>query len=138
MSDCGDVKKVFVSSGQVAQAPVAPIQGVEISQKAAEKIAFFLSQEGKSTQAYGLRIAVKKDGCSGLSYDMGFKLVEEAMRDQDKIFSSEGVCVMIEKTSYFYVIGSRLEFLEALTGSGFNLVNPNVKKSCSCGSSFAV
>lgn len=56
----------------------------------------------------------------------------------DKVFSHNGATIMIEKLSYLFVTGSRLDYVEALTGSGFNLVNPNVKKTCACGSSFAI
>ena len=138
MSDCGDVKKVFVPASGNTQTIPMPINGIEISDKASEKIAMFLSQEDKSCQEYGLFVSVKKDGCSGLSYDMSFKRLDDCMANQDKIFTHHNASVIIGKTSYFYVIGSRLEFTEALTGSGFALINPNVKKSCSCGSSFAV
>ena len=120
MGDCGDVKKVFVATGDSSEKEVQnqPIKGILITDKAAEKIRLFLENDQKSTVEYGLYVAVKKDGCSGYSYNMALN--------------------MIDKTSYFYVIGSQLDYIEALTGSGFTLGNPNVKTVCSCGSSFAV
>ncbi len=136
MSDCGDVKKVFVGASAV-EAPPAP-KGLEVKLRAAEKIRLFLTNDGKSPDEFGLRIRVKKDGCSGLSYDMDLTSLAEATEHGDKVFQSDGAYVFVEKTSYFYVIGSYLDYIEALTGSGFNLINPNVKKTCSCGSSFAV
>jgi len=139
MSDCSDVKKVFVPSSPVATLPAEkPVSGIDITSKAAGKVCLFLSQEGKDTSQFGLRIKVKKDGCSGHSYDMELASLELAKQEGDKLFEKEGAWVMIEKTSYFFVIGSVLDYVEALTGSGFTLVNPNVKKTCSCGSSFAV
>jgi iron-sulfur cluster assembly accessory protein len=139
MSDCKDVKKVFVPAASESAAVAAPSpKGIEIRSRAAEKIKLFLSQEGKALDAYGLRISVKKDGCSGFSYDMALSDLATAKENGDKIFTFEDAHVIIEKTSYFYVLGSYLDYIEALTGSGFNLINPNVKKTCSCGSSFAV
>ena len=139
MSDCGNVQKVFVPAKEEEKVnTIAPIKGIEIRPKAAEKIKLFLANEGKSADQFGLRIAVKKDGCSGLSYDMSLAELSASETLQDKIFSHEGAFVMIEKSSYFYVTGSYLDYSEALTGSGFSLVNPNIKKTCSCGSSFAV
>jgi iron-sulfur cluster assembly protein len=137
MSDCGEVKKVFVPSA-VATLPEKPIIGVEISDIAAAKIALFLQNEGKSPDIFGLRIGVVKEGCSGKSYTMALDEIEPRREAGDKIFTHNGATIMIEKLSYMFVTGSRLEYVEALTGSGFNLVNPNVKKSCACGSSFAV
>ena len=43
-----------------------------------------------------------------------------------------------EKLSYLFVIGSKVDYHESLLASGFQLVNPNIKRSCSCGSSFSV
>lgn len=137
MSDCGDVKKVFVPTvAVVEETPV--IKGVEITAKAADKIKLFVQNEGKSSEQWGLKIAVKKDGCSGLSYVMDIAQIAPSREAGDKIFEKDGAFAMIEKTSYFYVTGSYLDYIEALTGSGFSLVNPNIKKTCSCGSSFAV
>lgn len=137
MSDCGDVKKVFVASS-VGTAPEKPIIGVEISDGAAEKIKLFLSNENKSPDDYGLFIAVVKDGCSGKSYTMSLDPIAPHKQAGDKVFSHLGATIMIEKLSYLFVTGSRLDYMEALTGSGFNLVNPNIKKTCACGSSFAI
>jgi len=137
MSDCGDVKKVFVKTEVKTEVKPVP-KGIEILPKAAEKVKLFLANEGKSSDEYGLKVSVKKDGCSGFSYDMQLSDVASAEAAGDKIFREHGAILIVEKTSYFYVIGSHLDYVEALTGSGFNLVNPNVKKTCSCGSSFGV
>ena len=134
-SDCGDVKKVFVKS---KEEPKKNISGIAISEVAAEKIKTFLEAENKSTNEYGLRICVKKDGCSGNSYDMSLEEIKKAKKKEDKIFSKNGSTVMIEKTSYIFVIGSELNYIEALSGSGFTLNNPNTKRTCACGSSFSV
>lgn len=140
MGDCGDVKKVFVATGDSSEKEVQnqPIKGILITDKAAEKIRLFLENDQKSTVEYGLYVAVKKDGCSGYSYNMALNTIAASREAGDKIFEKDGSHVMIDKTSYFYVIGSQLDYIEALTGSGFTLGNPNVKTVCSCGSSFAV
>ncbi len=137
MSDCGDVKKVFIAAKESAK-PIAPLKGVDISEDAAEKIKQFLEQENKAPSEYGLLIGIRKDGCSGLSYDMRLSDLKTSQEVGDKCFEKNGAHVMIEKSSYFYVIGSRLDYVEALTGSGFQLINPNIKISCACGSSFNV
>ncbi len=40
--------------------------------------------------------------------------------------------------SLLYLIGTELDYKEALMQSGFVLQNLNVKKSCGCGVSFSV
>ena len=144
MSDCGDVKKVFVPTKRekqkesIAEQAAKRITGIEISDKSVEKIKLFLDGDNKSTEEYGLKIGVRKDGCSGKSYVMDLARISESVEAGDKIFKKDGATVMIEKLSYMFVLGSRLDFVEALTGSGFQLVNPNIKGTCSCGSSFKV
>lgn len=141
MADCGEVKKVFVASKPMAESekPVeAPAFGIQITDRAAEKIKLFVSGENHSPNEWGLFISVTKDGCSGNSYTMKIAPIADSKAAGDKIFEHNGGYAMIEKTSYFYVTGSILDYVEALTGSGFNLINPNIKKTCSCGSSFAV
>ena len=70
---------------------------------------------------------------SGLRLDIGI-----VTAFSDKLFTKNGATVIVEKLSYMFVIGSQLDYQETLLASGFQLVNPNIKKSCSCGSSFAV
>lgn len=136
MSDCGDVKKVFVPTKDVSTPPPATT-GLVITPVAASKIKLFLEKDNKDPDAYGLHIAVVKDGCSGKSYVMNMSPIQAAIDNGDRIFTCDGATVMIDKLSYLFVTGSTLDYTEALTGSGFALHNPNIKKTCSCGSSFA-
>lgn len=137
MSDCGNVQKTFVPT-EVKEDVKPATSGFDISDVAAEKILHFLSIEKKDPESHGLRIGVVKDGCSGNSYTMNICDLETCEKDGDKIFNKNGAIVMVEKLSYLFVIGSILDYKETLLASGFELTNPNVKKSCSCGSSFAV
>tara|TARA_B100001989_G_C24365101_1_gene376507 strand:+ start:106 stop:522 length:417 start_codon:yes stop_codon:yes gene_type:complete len=138
MSDCGNVQKVFVPSSKEETKNLKPITGVEISDRAAEKILFFCKSDKKDPTEFGLKVSVVKDGCSGNSYTMDLGSVSEAKKNGDKIFTHNGAHVIIEKLSYMFVIGSMVDYQETLLASGFQLVNPNIKRSCSCGSSFAV
>lgn len=138
MSSCGDVKKVFVPSSKDQAATLSPISGIEITDRAAEKIIFFCRSEKKDPAQFGLKIGIVKDGCSGKSYTMDLGVIATAKENNDKIFTHNGATVMIEKLSYLFVTGSQIDYQDTLLASGFQLVNPNIKKSCSCGSSFAV
>lgn len=140
MSDCGNVQKVFVPLKEDDKDKIIekPITGVGITDLAAEKIIRFLETDKKNATEYGLKVEVVKDGCSGKSYKMDLALIADSKANNDKIFTHNGATMMIEKLSYMFVIGSTLDYTETLLMSGFQLVNPNIKKSCSCGSSFAV
>ena len=107
---------------------------VEISEKAAEKIKYFADKEG-FIDNIGLRVAVKGGGCSGLTYDL---TITDQERESDKIVEQYGVKVMVDKKSYIYLVGTQLDFSDGLNGKGFVFENPNAKKACGCGTSFAV
>ncbi len=107
---------------------------VEISEKAAEKIRYFADKEGLIDNV-GLRVAVKGGGCSGLTYDL---TITDQERESDRIVEQFGVKVMVDKKSYIYLVGTQLDFSDGLNGKGFVFENPNAKKACGCGTSFAV
>ena len=107
---------------------------VEISEKAAEKIKYFADKEGIIDNV-GLRVAVKGGGCSGLTYDL---TITDQERESDKIVEQFGVKVMVDRKSYIYLVGTQLDFSDGLNGKGFVFENPNAKKACGCGTSFAV
>ena len=82
----------------------------------------------------GLRVKVVGGGCSGLQYRMD---VDEP-RQGDKIFERDGARVMVDRKSFLYLNGTELDYAETLMNAGFNLHNPNVKRTCGCGASFSV
>ena len=105
---------------------------VTLTNIAAEKVgAFLASQEGTDA---GLRVAVKGGGCSGFQYQLAL----DERRDDDEIFETGGIRVIVDPASLPYVDGSTVDYQESLMGAGFEVKNPNVVASCGCGSSFRV
>jgi hypothetical protein len=47
-----------------------------------------------------------------------------------------GVRVVVDPFSAPYIVGSEIDFVDALMGAGFAINNPNVQAACGCGSSF--
>ncbi|MEK9727513.1 MAG: iron-sulfur cluster assembly accessory protein [Candidatus Margulisiibacteriota bacterium] len=137
MTDCGNVKKVFVPNDKPIQT-ADPTLTFGATDGAVEKVRHFISKDGKNHKEYGLRVQVVKDGCSGNSYDISLAKIDESKSNGDKIFNFDDVTVIVEKLSYMFVIGSQLDYVETLLMSGFQINNPNVKRSCSCGSSFSI
>ena len=138
-SDCGNVKKIFVPTDEVASSPLKGASTpFSVTPVALQKMRHFIEKDNKHIDTHGLRIQVVRDGCSGNSYDISMGSIEAARAQGDKLFVFDELTVIIEKLSYMFVIGSRLDYVETLLMSGFQINNPNVKKSCSCGSSFSV
>ena len=69
-----------------------------------------------------------------LSYGMG---LEKAPEEDDVVLDQNGVKLIIDSYSINHLEGANVDYVESLAGSGFKITNPNVKKSCSCGSSFS-
>jgi iron-sulfur cluster assembly protein len=107
---------------------------IQISESAANQIALTKKTENRPDQTF-LRIKVIGGGCSGMQYKLDF---ETAKQENDKTFTERGIEVVIDTKSYLYLIGSQLDFSGGLNGKGFFISNPNAKKSCGCGTSFAV
>lgn len=81
-----------------------------------------------------LRVAVEGGGCSGLSYKLGFDI----RTDEDQLFHSEGLEIIIDPNHLIYLGGIEIDYPDGLDARGFTFDNPNASESCGCGSSFAV
>ena len=105
---------------------------IEISDNALTEVRRMMTKE--QVNAAGMRVGVKGGGCSGLSYNLAF---ESQSRTGDKVFEREGIKLFCDLKSYIYLNGTVLDYDSGLMGKGFVFMNPNAKKSCGCGSSFA-
>jgi iron-sulfur cluster assembly accessory protein len=100
---------------------------------AAEKVRAFM--EGQTaTGDVGLRVGVRGGGCSGFQYALAL----DERRDDDHVFDSSGIAVLVDPASLRYVEGSTVDYTGNFMGSGFEVSNPNVVASCGCGSTFRV
>lgn len=84
---------------------------------------------------YGLRIGVKAGVCSGLNYILD---LVDGPRDNDRVFQQNNVRVFCDPKSYLFLNGTQIDFEQNMMGGGFKFSNPNAKRSCGCGTSFAV
>ncbi|HEX9068369.1 MAG TPA: iron-sulfur cluster insertion protein ErpA [Ktedonobacterales bacterium] len=108
----------------------SPTTLVSVTSGAATKIRELLSQEGN--EGLGLRVFVSGGGCSGFQYGMTL----DETQDDDDVFETEGVKVMIDMMSAQYVMGSEIDYDDSLMGAGFTVSNPNAVSTCGCGHSF--
>jgi len=108
------------------------VAGIGITERAAEKIKQLQAAENKDSQ--GLRLKVVGGGCSGLQYKMDLDL----QKPGDRVFEKDGAQVLVDMKSLLYLNGTELDYKEELMQSGFVFQNPNVKRSCGCGTSFTV
>jgi iron-sulfur cluster assembly protein len=103
---------------------------ITLTENAAGKILSMIADSPEK----GLRVKVVGGGCSGLQYKMDL----DAPREGDKIFERDGAKLVVDRKSFLYLNGTELDYADGLMASGFNLRNPNVKRTCGCGQSFTV
>lgn len=106
------------------------ITTITITKRAAEKYRSILKEEEKDD--WGIRFAEKMAGCNGFEYLLDYS--EKALPD-DETFISEGLEIHVKKAMLPRLIGSEIDYVDGLQGSGFKITNPNVRSSCGCGSS---
>lgn len=106
---------------------------ITLTEAAADKIAELIGDSPEGEEQ-ALRVAVRGGGCSGFQYALAF----DARSEDDHVFEHRGVAVIVDKTSMQFVFGSEVDYVEGLTGAGFQVNNPNVVAACGCGSSFQV
>jgi iron-sulfur cluster assembly protein len=107
---------------------------VMLTEKAAGEIKRVMTEQ-KLPETSVLRIAVAAGGCSGFQYSLGFDNATDSAKDQ--VSDQHGIKVAVDKKSSLYLDGTTLDFMDELNQRGFKFNNPNVVKSCGCGSSFS-
>jgi iron-sulfur cluster assembly accessory protein len=107
---------------------------VTLSEKAALEVKRIIEEQGTPEEVV-LRIGVQGGGCSGFAYSLNF---DTATSERDRVVEVHGVKLAVEKKFDPYLDGTVIDFYDGLEKRGFVFNNPNVVKSCGCGSSFQV
>ena len=105
---------------------------ITLTESAATQVKNQLARRGKGL---GLRVGVKKVGCSGFAYT--FDYVDE-VREGDRLFESYDATVVVAAESLSFLDGSRLDFVKGGLKQMFAFDNPNVDNTCGCGESFSL
>jgi len=85
--------------------------------------------------AKGLRVGVKKSGCSGLSYVVDCTTEIEAT---DIVYPWEGVQIIVDAKSLPYLKGMKIDCVTEGLNQTLKFINPNATGACGCGESFSV
>ena len=105
---------------------------VSLTPAAAERVQAFLAKRGGGV---GLRLGVKKTGCSGFAYVVNYA---DEVAASDVVFEDRGVKVIVDAESLRYVDGTEIDFVRQGLNEAFKFRNPNVRGECGCGESFNV
>lgn len=105
---------------------------IQLTENAAKQIQAQLAKRGAGV---GLRLGVKKVGCSGFAYTFDYA---DEVRASDHPFEGHGAKVVIDDESFAFLDGSTLDFVREGFKQVFKVSNPNVDATCGCGESFSV
>ncbi len=107
--------------------------GITLSESAKRHILAYLEKQG---ECKGLRLSVKKTGCSGLAYVMDYVQAPEA----DDIIQAldSDYWIYVDKKGYPYLKGVSIDYVKQGLNSKLVFQNPNQTGQCGCGESFTV
>src|SRR3712207_4651387 len=80
---------------------------VTLTDIAAEKVRDFMQGQSAEREV-GLRVGVRGGGCSGFQYALAL----DEQREDDHVFDSSGIRVLVDPASLRYVEGSTVDFTE--------------------------
>ncbi|KTC84176.1 HesB/IscA family protein [Legionella brunensis] len=109
------------------------VAGVSLSEAAKRHILSYLD---KQNEVKGIRLSVKKTGCSGLSYVVDYVKTPHENDIVQPITENYQLC--IDKASYPYLKGMKVDYVRQGLNYKFVFDNPNQKGQCGCGESFTV
>ncbi|MEJ8567559.1 HesB/IscA family protein [Elongatibacter sediminis] len=104
---------------------------IQLTKRAADRVRDFLDRDG----GIGLRLGVKRTGCSGWAYTVQ---LAEAVSEHDVVFEDRGVKIVVAHDNLDILDGSEVDFADEGLGRTFRFRNPNVAEECGCGESFTV
>src|ERR1044072_3582169 len=103
-----------------------------LTERAARQIQNQLTKRGKGL---GLRVGVKKIGCSGFGYTFDYA---DEVGTEDSLFEAHDVKLVVDAKSLPYLDGAKLDFVKDGFKQTFKFENPNIDETCGCGESFSV
>jgi iron-sulfur cluster assembly protein len=105
---------------------------ISLTESAATRVKSFLAARGSGI---GLRLGVRKTGCSGFAYVINYA---DAPDPGEAVFEDHGVRIFVDLTSLKLIDGTVVDFVKEGLNEAFRFRNPNVKGECGCGESFSV
>ena len=98
-----------------------------------QAVSHFQSILGAMPEAVGIRLGVKKSGCSGSAYTLD---PADEIQADDHVIQIGGLTLLVDSASLPKLEGMELDWVANAWGGDLQFNNPNVKSQCGCGQSF--
>ena len=105
---------------------------ISLTERAAKQVGKQIKNRGKGI---GLRLGVKKSGCTGFAYVLDYV---DDLGEGDQVFENFGVKLVVNGAHLQYLNGIEVDYAREGINEAFRFNNPNVKDSCGCGESFSI
>ena len=105
---------------------------INMTEKAAAQVVRQLEKRG---MGLGLRLGVKKSGCTGFAYVVDYA---DVIEEGDEVFENHAVKLVVHKDDLPVLDGVTVDFRKEGISEAFRFDNPNITATCGCGESFAV
>ncbi len=105
---------------------------IRLTESAAKRVRDYLERRGSGI---GLRLGIKKTGCSGFAYVINYA---DEVEPGDVVFEDDGIAVVVDSEALEYIDGTEVDFVKEGLNEAFKFRNPNATGECGCGESFSV
>lgn len=105
---------------------------ISLTPRAANHVRRMLDKRGGGL---GLKLGVKKTGCSGFAYALDYA---DQVGDEDIVFDSQALKVVVPKDALPLIDGTEVDYISEGLNQMFRFTNPQVKDECGCGESFTI
>lgn len=105
---------------------------ISLTERAASRVRDYLA---RNQQAVGLRLGVRKTGCSGWAYTVEYA---ESIGADDIVVESNGLRLVVASSSVPFLKDARIDYVREGLNEKFSFENPNATSQCGCGESFSI
>ena len=105
---------------------------ITLTETAADRVRGFMAKRGTGV---GLRLGIKKTGCSGYAYTVNYA---DQVNEDDVVFDADDVKVVVDKASLEFIDGTEVDYVREGLNEAFRFRNPRSTGECGCGESFSV
>jgi iron-sulfur cluster assembly protein len=105
---------------------------IELTPAASARMRRFLDQQ---PSARGVRLGIKRAGCSGFGYTID---LASEVTAADTVFTLDGIPLVVDGAALPLVDGTRIDYARRGVNDAFVFHNPHAVAECGCGESFTV
>jgi iron-sulfur cluster assembly protein len=105
---------------------------ITLTTSAADRVRDYLDRRGSGI---GLRLGIKKTGCSGFAYVVNYA---DAVEPDDVVFEDDGISVIVDPGALELIDGTEVDFVKEGLNEAFKFRNPKATGECGCGESFSI